>query len=110
MTTTPDRVPVRHGSETYDDVLEFLYREAEALDERRHAEWLDMLTDDIRYVVPVRVTSAHSLDDSALEDMAHFDEDRYSLRKRVARFDSEYAWAENPPSRTRRFVTNVRAW
>jgi 3-phenylpropionate/cinnamic acid dioxygenase small subunit len=69
-----------------------------------------MLTDDVRYVMPVRVTSAHSLADSALADMAHFDEDRYSLSKRVQRFATEHAWAEDPPSRTRRHVSNVRAW
>lgn len=103
-------VAIRYGSETYGDVLDFVYREAEVLDERRHGEWLAMLTDDIRYVVPVRITTAHSLADSALDDMAHFDEDRYSLRKRVERFETEYAWAEDPPSRTRRYVTNVRAW
>jgi 3-phenylpropionate/cinnamic acid dioxygenase small subunit len=101
---------VRYGSETYNDVLDFVYREAELLDERRHREWLELLAEDIRYVVPVRVTTAHSLDGSALDDMAHFDEDRYSLTKRVQRFETEYAWAEDPPSRTRRFVTNVRVW
>jgi phthalate 3,4-dioxygenase beta subunit len=102
--------PVRYGSEVYADVLDFVYREAELLDDRLHREWLGLLTADIRYVMPVRVTSPHSLSDSALEDMEHFDEDRYSLEKRVSRFETEHAWAEDPPSRTRRFVTNVRCW
>lgn len=111
MPLSPDgRRPLRYGGDDYDQVVDLLYREAEALDERRHRDWLDMLTDDIHYVVPVRITSAHSLADSHLADMAHFDEDRYSLTKRVQRFDTEHAWAEDPPSRTRRFVTNVRCW
>ena len=38
----------------------------------------------------------------------HMVEDWGSLKTRVARFDSQFAWAEDPPSRTRRFVTNVR--
>ena len=59
-------------------------------------------------VMPVRVTSPHSLSDSALEDMEHFDEDRYSLEKRVSRFETEHAWAEDPPSRTRHMIHNVR--
>lgn len=105
-----DRAPVRHGSETYNNVVDFVYREAELLDDRRHHDWLEMLTDDVRYVVPVRITTAHSLVDSTLEDMAHFDEDRYSLVKRVERLDTEHAWAEDPPSRTRRYVTNIRCW
>jgi phthalate 3,4-dioxygenase subunit beta len=104
------RRPLRIGGEDYHEVVDLLLREADALDERRHHDWLAMLTDDVRYLVPVRVTTAHSLVDSFLTDMAHFDEDRYSLTKRVERFDTEFAWAEDPPSRTRRFVTNVRAW
>jgi phthalate 3,4-dioxygenase subunit beta len=102
--------PVKYGSEVYNDVLDFVYREAEMLDDRLHREWLGLLTDDVRYVMPVRITSPHSLTDSALDDMEHFDEDRYSLEKRVSRFETEHAWAEDPPSRTRRFVTNVRCW
>jgi 3-phenylpropionate/cinnamic acid dioxygenase small subunit len=40
--------------------------------------------------------------------MDHFDEDFYSLEKRVSRLEGTHAWTEDPPSRTRRFVTNVR--
>lgn len=97
-------------SDVYGGVLEFLYREAELLDWRRHHEWLAMLAEEIVYRMPVRATSAHSLDDSLRVGMAHFDEDLYSLKKRVERFDTEHAWTEDPPSRTRRFVTNARCW
>jgi len=37
-------------------------------------------------------------------------EDLYSLRKRVARFETEHAWTEDPPSRLRHFVSNVRTF
>lgn len=104
------REPLSSGSESYARVVDFLYREAELLDHARHREWLSLLTSDVTYVAPVRITSAHSLRDSAREDMAHFDEDHYSLTKRVERLETEYAWAEDPPSRTRRFVTNIRCW
>jgi 3-phenylpropionate/cinnamic acid dioxygenase small subunit len=87
---------------------EFLVHEAEVLDGRRYREWLDMLTDDVVYRMPVRVTAARTLDDSTLDDMHHFDEDRYSLEKRVERFETEHAFTEDPPSRTRHFVTNPR--
>ena len=89
-------------------VEQWLTHEAELLDNRRYRDWLGLLTDDVVYRMPVRVTSAHSLDDSTLEDMDHFDEDRYSLVKRVERFETEHAWTEDPPSRTRHYVTNVR--
>ena len=87
---------------------EFAVREAEVLDNRRYRDWLAMLTDDIVYRMPVRVTAAHSLEASTLDDMHHFDEDRYSLEKRVERFETEHAFTEDPPSRTRHFVTNPR--
>ena len=90
--------------------MDFLYHEAELLDDRRHREWFALLTEDVVYQAPVRITTAHSLADSTLEDMGHFDEDSYSLLKRVERLETEHAWAEDPPSRTRRFVTNIRCW
>lgn len=98
------------SSEAFHDVYGWLLDEAELLDQRRHREWIELLADDITYRVPVRVTTGQDLDTSLLADMAHFDEDLYSLRKRVDRFDTEYAWTEDPPSRTRRFVTNIRAF
>jgi phthalate 3,4-dioxygenase beta subunit len=87
---------------------EFMVREAELLDNRRYRDWLALLTEDVIYRMPVRVTAAHSLDESVLRDMHHFDEDRYSLEKRVERFETEHAFTEDPPSRTRHFVTNLR--
>ncbi len=108
MQDTREQVPL--GGTLHHRVADFLYAEAELLDQRRHDEWLATLTDDIVYRMPVRVTSAHSLADSTLTHLSHFDEDRYSLEKRVSRFSTEHAWAEDPPSRTRRHVSNVRAW
>jgi 3-phenylpropionate/cinnamic acid dioxygenase small subunit len=97
-------------SQTYGQVVDFLYHEAALLDERRHREWLALLTKDVVYRAPVRVTKAHTLADSYLADMAHFDEDYFSLTKRVERFETDHAWAEDPPSRTRRHLTNIRCW
>jgi 3-phenylpropionate/cinnamic acid dioxygenase small subunit len=42
--------------------------------------------------------------------MSHFDENKYSLRRRVARFQTEHAWTEDPPSRLRHHLTNVRTF
>ena len=36
------------------EIAEFLYREAELLDERRYDEWLALFADDIRYWMPMR--------------------------------------------------------
>ena len=94
--------------EQHFEVTTFLNEEAEILDEGRYRDWLSLLTEDVSYRMPVRVTAAHTLDNSFLEDMDHWDEDPYSLEKRVQRLETDHAWTEDPPSRTRRFVTNVR--
>jgi 3-phenylpropionate/cinnamic acid dioxygenase small subunit len=98
------------SAEQYHAAMLFLVEEAELLDAARYRQWLELLTDDISYRMPVRVTAAHTLDDSFLPGMDHFREDHYSLEKRVQRFETDHAWTEDPPSRTRRFVTNFRVW
>jgi len=60
--------------------------------------------------MPVRVTTARGAGFDALSDMGHFDEDLYALRKRVQRLATDHAWTEDPPSRTRHYITNVRTF
>jgi 3-phenylpropionate/cinnamic acid dioxygenase small subunit len=88
----------------------FLVDEAYLLDAQRYEMWLDTLTDDVCYVMPVRVTTARGAGFDRSPGMAHFDEDKYSLSQRVARMGTEHAWAEDPPSRLRHFITNVRTF
>ncbi len=89
---------------------QFLVDEAYLLDAQQYEMWLDTLTDDIHYVMPVRVTTARGAGFDTSPGMAHFDEDKYSLSHRVARMATEHAWAEDPPSRLRHFITNVRTF
>jgi 3-phenylpropionate/cinnamic acid dioxygenase small subunit len=89
---------------------QFLVDEAYLLDAQQYEMWLDTLTDDVRYVMPVRVTTARGAGFDTSPGMAHFDEDKYSLSQRVARFATEHAWTEDPPSRLRHFITNVRTF
>lgn len=87
----------------------FLVEEAALLDAQLWDDWLELFTPDVRYVMPVRVTIAVAdATRSSLDDMAHFDEDLFSLRKRVERLATEHAWTEDPRSRTRHVVSNVR--
>lgn len=101
--TRPRAHPALHA-----DVSAWLFWEAELLDERRYRDWLAVLTDDVTYRMPVRVTTANGTTGPVLGDMVHFDENRYTLGLRVERLEGRHAWTEDPPSRTRRFVTNVR--
>ena len=94
--------------ETYWEVYSFLMHEAELLDERRERDWLDLFTDDAEYLMPVRVNRERGEGDGFSEEAFYFEETRGSLELRVRRLETEYAWAKDPPSRTRHFVTNVR--
>ena len=89
---------------------QFLVDEAYLLDAQAYEQWLGLFTDDVHYVMPVRVTTALGAGFDSSPGMAHFDENKYSLTRRVARFLTEHAWTEDPPSRLRHYVTNVRTF
>ncbi len=96
------------SAELHTDVCQFLYREARALDENRFEDWLEMLTEDVQYEMPLTLTRERSEQARVREpEMQYFAENIHSLRMRVARLGTEYAWAEDPPSRTRHLVMNV---
>lgn len=101
------RLPV--GSDIYNRLTEFLYDEARLLDQIRLKEWTEMLDTDLLYTAPLRET--RSLADhaaSVIRTVQHFHDNYRSILGRVARLTAtKSAWAEDPPSRTRRLVTNV---
>lgn len=87
----------------------FLFSEAESLDARDLERWLEMLDPAVEYSVPTRSTrEARSGSSPFSDDSFYMQENFGSLRARIHRFQSEHAWSENPPTITRRFVTNVR--
>ena len=106
------------------EVEQFLYREARLLDGRRFDEWLELLTDDVRYwmagrsnryarsskAIAILDPDRYVEDDVGREDeLAILDEDKETLAARIARLDTGMAWAEDPPSRTRHLVGNLEA-
>jgi ethylbenzene dioxygenase subunit beta len=110
MTTTTETLE-RVSPELTAEITDWLYDEAELLDEGRLVEWLQLVTDDVRYVVPIRIhkeVTGASRVTGVLDDSFHLDEDRISLQMRVDRVETGFAWAEEPPSRIRHLVTNVR--
>ena len=94
------------------DVAEFLYREAEILDERRYEEWLALLADDIRYWMPMRRNVKFGEDEReftrADSDINWFDEGKDTLTRRVKQILTGVHWAEQPPSRICHMVSNVQ--
>ena len=110
------------GEDLWREVERFLYREAGLLDERRFREWLDLWTEDARYWMPVRTTrvpkgskamvvlNPDGYDDEELAkegELAYFDETKETLVLRIQRLETGMAWAEIPPSRTRRMISNI---
>ena len=89
-------------------VRDFLLLEAEFLDDRRFRDWLNLLAPEIDYRMPVRVTRAEGGSTEFSADSYHFIENRHRLELRVERLETGAAWAENPPSRTRHFISNIR--
>jgi PAH dioxygenase small subunit len=93
-------------TELHGRVAEFLHREAELLDTYRFTEWLALLSPDITYRMPVRTTQFLP-DGEGFHEFDFIHDDFATLQTRVKRLETEFAWAETPPSRTRHFVTNV---
>lgn len=99
------------GPDLQHEIEQFLYAEAEMLDEGDMHAWVALFTDDVRYVMPTRTNRLRRERGQEVgkeTDLAYFDDDKGSLQARVKRLDTGMAWAEDPPSRTRHLVTNVR--
>jgi p-cumate 2,3-dioxygenase subunit beta len=89
---------------TVGEIEQFLIHEAALLDEWRLDEWLALMAEDSRYLVPpLDMPNADHRDTLFL-----IADDRRTLGSRVRQLLSGVTWAENPRSRTRRLVTNVR--
>ncbi|RMG54115.1 MAG: 3-phenylpropionate/cinnamic acid dioxygenase subunit beta [Acidobacteria bacterium] len=91
----------------YQQVIVFLYEEARLLDNWRLEEWLTLLADDIVYLMPVRITREKNRGSEFDEDLYHFEENLASLKTRIRRWETQFAWGENPPPRTRRFLSSI---
>jgi p-cumate 2,3-dioxygenase subunit beta len=86
------------------DVERFLFDEAELLDSWRLDEWVELFTEDAVNQVP-------ALDDpnrDPAQSVFLVADDLTRIRSRVRQLTGGTAWAENPRSQTRRFITNVR--
>lgn len=90
------------------DCSRFLYREAEVLDRRQFDDWLALLHPEIDYRVPIRTTRLVKDGDGFSTSAYHLKEDLGTLGIRVARLKTDYAWSENPATRIRRMVSNIR--
>jgi 3-phenylpropionate/cinnamic acid dioxygenase small subunit len=96
-----------------EEIAEFLYEEAELLDQRRYDDWLDRLADDLVYFMPMRrnvKAGEHAARENtrAGKDIGWFDEDKWTLAKRCEQIATGVHWAEEPLSRVCHMVSNVQ--
>src|SRR5258708_37471863 len=89
---------------TVGEIERFLIEEAALLDEWRLEEWLALMAEESRYLVP----PLDAPDADHRDTLFLIADDRRSLASRVRQLLSGTTWAENPRSRTRRLITNVR--
>lgn len=101
-----DRVLLKH------EVEEFLCQEAELLDERRYQEWLELLTEDVRYWMPIRRNVKFGELEREFtregQDINWFDEGKDTLTRRVNQILTGVHWAEEPLSRISHLISNVQ--
>src|SRR5262249_25778709 len=95
------------------EVEDFLYREADLLDQRKFSEWFELIAEDIVYFMPMRRNvmfgqHAERANTRAGEGISWFDEDRWTLGKRIEQILTGVHFAEEPLSRVCRLVTNVQ--
>jgi 3-phenylpropionate/cinnamic acid dioxygenase small subunit len=94
------------------EIEDFLYREADLLDERRYEEWLALLAEDVRYWMPMRRNV--KVDNREREftreglDISWFDEGKETLTRRVRQIQTGIHWAEEPVSRISHLISNIQ--
>ena len=79
---------------SHEDLIDFVYREAELLDERQYQRWLDLFADDGRYWIPAQPGQT----DARLQ-VSLMLEDKLLLKARIARLGGERTFSQQPESR-----------
>jgi p-cumate 2,3-dioxygenase beta subunit len=86
------------------EVEDLLYKEAALLDEWRLDEWVELLTADAIYEIPPTDVP----EGDSRNTLFIIADDAVRIRSRVKQLLGKAAWSENPRSRTRRMIANVR--
>ena len=98
----PDAAGSMSGGADLAAVAAFIHREARLLDERRFGEWRALFASDGVYWVPARAEQTDPLHEVSL-----FYDDPVMMAARVRRLGHPRMFAELPPSRAVRSVSNI---
>jgi 3-phenylpropionate/cinnamic acid dioxygenase small subunit len=74
-------------------LIDFVYREARLIDEKRFDEWYDMYAGDCRYWMPLMRGQPEGADHTSL-----FDEDKLLLKIRIERLRNPKSYSQAQPS------------
>lgn len=98
-----EAMPVQGGTDVR-EVEAFLFEEADLLDDWNLDAWLTLFEDDATYEIP----ATDNPDGRPADTLYIIADDMILLKGRVGRLQSPQGFSESPPSRTRRFISNVR--
>lgn len=106
----PFKNPV--NSETYLAFQNLLYREARLLDNEQYDDWLDMLSDDIHYYMPMpaRYDREEKSGKPAEYEANIFNDKKPHLQLRIDRFGTGFVWSENPKNHLKHLVSNIEVF
>ncbi len=90
---------------TRSDIEDFLFAEADLLNNWRLPEWLALFTDDAVYYVPSTDLAPMA---SPQDNLFYIADDHFRLSERVKRLMKRSAHVEFPRSKTMRLLSNVR--
>lgn len=97
------RIAAGSNAPALEELRRFIEHEAELLDERRFDEWCDLYTDDAVYWVP-----ASAEQESWLNHVSLFFDDKQTMRTRVQRLNHPRIHCQSPPSRCVRVLSGAR--
>ncbi len=94
------------------EIEDFLWYEADLLDEHQYDEWLELFTDDTCYWLPIRRNVSSREMDTEFSgegaDISWMTNDKQGLERWVRQIQTHDHWAEEPFSRVSHIVSNVR--
>ncbi len=86
-----------------EELIDFVYREAELLDEQQYQHWLDLFTEDGRYWIPAQPGQT----DTRLQ-VSLMLEGKLLLKARIERLGGERTFSQQPQSRGQHVLQRPR--
>jgi 3-phenylpropionate/cinnamic acid dioxygenase small subunit len=93
------------------EIEDFLWNEADLLDDHQYDEWLDLFTEDAMYWMPIRRNvSSRAMNTELTQgaELSWYSDDKQTLAKRIRQIQTGSHWAEEPFSRVTHMVSNIR--